>query len=148
MKMSRPPPTAISQWPSGWWRTFPRKAAVMSRLHILIVSLFAVAMGTGIVVGMDLRGTSLIHAASPPRDGHSWLTDQLQLSPEQGEQMKAIWSDLLKGSGQRHMDARKQYQKEREDAVKALLTPDQKAAYDKIQENYSNELAELSRERD
>ena len=116
----------------------------MNRLHMLIISLFTVALGTGIVVGMGITRTP-----SPQRDGgRSWLVEKLQLTPEQSEQIKAVWSDNLKDSWKRHSDAVRQYRKERDDAMVALLTPDQKAAYDKILERYNTEITEMNREQE
>ncbi len=113
----------------------------MNRLHILIVSLFAVAMGTGIVVGMG------VSRVPPPREGHSWLGDQLGLSPDQSAQMRAIWEDV-RGSSKPRNDARMQYRKDRDDALQALLTPEQKAEYAKIIEHYNTQIAELNHQQD
>jgi Spy/CpxP family protein refolding chaperone len=113
----------------------------MSRLHILIISLFTVALGTGIVVGMGMT------RAPAARDGRSWLTDQLNLTPEQSQQMKAVWENV-RGSSKPRNDARMQYRKERDDALQALLTPEQKAAYAKLVEHYNAEIAELNRQQE
>jgi hypothetical protein len=115
----------------------------MSRLHMLIISLFTVALGTGIVVGMGMT-----RAPASPHEGHSWLVDRLQLSPQQSDELKAVWSDNLRDSWKRHSDAVRQYRKERDDAMLALLTPEQKAAYDKIVERYSAEITEMNREQE
>ncbi len=68
----------------------------MNRLHLLIISMFAVALGTGVVVGMGMTRGGMA------RDGRSWLTDQLGLSPDQSAQMKAIWEDVRGSSKPRN----------------------------------------------
>jgi hypothetical protein len=113
----------------------------MSRLHLLIISLFTVALGTGIVVGMGMM------KAPPPREGRSWLEEKLALKPEQSEQMKQIWEGV-RGSSKPRNDTRMQYRKERDDALQALLTPDQKAAYAKMVDHYNAEIAELNKQQE
>jgi hypothetical protein len=111
---------------------------------MLIISLFTIALGTGIVVGMGMT-----RPPAPPHDGsRSWLADKLQLSPEQSDQIMALWSENLHDSWKRRSDTVKQYRKERDDAMMALLTPEQKASYDKIVDRYNGEIAELNREQD
>jgi hypothetical protein len=113
----------------------------MSRMHLLIISLFSVALGTGIVVGMGMTRGPM------PHNDRGWLADQLGLKPEQSEQMKAIWEGV-RGSGKPRNDARMQYRKERDDALQALLTPEQKAAYGKLVDHYNAELAELNKQQE
>jgi Spy/CpxP family protein refolding chaperone len=113
----------------------------MSRMHVLIISLFSVALGTGIVVGMGMN------RAPMPHNDRSWLADQLGLKPEQSEQMKVIWEGV-RGSGKPRNDSRMQYRKERDDALQALLTPDQKAAYAKAVDHYNAEIAELNKQQE
>lgn len=111
---------------------------------MLIISLFTVALGTGIVVGMGMTRSS----AAPHEGPRSWLVDKLQLSPEQSEQIKAVWSDNVHDSWKRRSDAVKQYRKERDDALVALLTTEQKTAYDKILDRYNNEMTDMNREQE
>ncbi len=114
----------------------------MNRFHVLIISLFAIALGTGVVVGMSIA------RAPKPTDRDSWLAQELNLTLAQTDKMRAIWSDMLQGSAQRPSDRRREFQKERDDAVVALLTPAQKPAYDAIVEHYNQEMADLNRERE
>ena len=100
---------------------------------------------------------------APPMDRHSWIAAELDLSPEQSEKMRAIWSDLVPApatstapataptTATRPLDRRHQYQKERDDALAALvatLTPPQRAEYEKIMDRYNNQVADLGRERE
>ena len=116
----------------------------MSRFHTLIIAIFTVALGTGIVVGMGMTRAP----AGPKPAPRSWLVDKLQLSPEQSEKIKAVWSDNLHDSWKRHSDSIKQLRKDRDDALMALLSPEQKASYDKIVTHYNDQVTELNREQE
>jgi Spy/CpxP family protein refolding chaperone len=107
--------------------------------------LFAVALGSGIFIGMHLHQP---HPGERPPQDRSWLADKLDLAPEQREQMRNIWSELAHGPGGRHGDARRQAGKERDDAIATLITPEQKPAYDKIFERFNQQMADMSRERE
>jgi Spy/CpxP family protein refolding chaperone len=80
------------------------------------------------------------------RDGGSFLTRELGLTPDQQHQMKDIWS-AMPALGREHGERRREFQKQRDDAVVALLTPDQRAKYDAIQKDYSDRLAAMQQER-
>src|SRR3569623_1083241 len=94
----------------------------MNRLKFLIACLFAISLGTGIVVGMGVARAPKSHARG------SWLAEELNLTPSQSEEMKTIWSDVSRPS-QGGFERRRQLQRERDDAVQALLTDEQKTAY-------------------
>lgn len=113
----------------------------MSKQIILTIVLFVVALGSGIVVGMNVK-------RGGDREGgeRSFLADELKLTPTQRDQMREIWQEMAHGGARR--DAYRTIQKERDEEVVALLTPDQKAAYDKIQEKATQKIAELNKERD
>ena len=109
-----------------------------------MVGLFVVALGTGVLVGMGWA-----HQVSPHDRTWSWLTEELKLTPEQSEKIKVIWSDMLQGPGSRPGgDARRAAQKERDEAIVAMLTPEQKSTYDKIVDKYSQQVAEINKARD
>lgn len=120
----------------------------MSKQIILTIVLFVVALGSGIVVGVNLK-----HGGGGDRGAQerSLLADELNLTSAQRDQMREIWSAMTRGSGpggaSRH-DSMRQMQKERDDQVVALLTPEQKASYDKIQEHFSQQVADMNHERE
>ncbi|MGN6368712.1 MAG: hypothetical protein ACTHN5_10655 [Phycisphaerae bacterium] len=116
----------------------------MNRLHMLIIAIFTVALGTGFVVGMGITRPTVAH--KPP--GRSWLVEKLQLSPEQGEKIKAVWSQNLHDSWKRRSDAIHQFRKERDDALMSLLSPEQKTAYEKILTHYNDQITELNHEQE
>jgi Spy/CpxP family protein refolding chaperone len=113
----------------------------MNRLKLLIASLFLIALGTGIVVGMGVSRTPKSHERG------SWLSEELNLTPDQSEKIKAIWSDISR-PGQSGFERRRQFQRERDEAVQALLTDKQKADYAAIVDKYNLQLAELNHERE
>jgi hypothetical protein len=113
----------------------------MNRLKILIASLFLIALGTGIVVGMGVSRAPKNH------DRGSWLAEELNLTPDQSEKIKAIWSDISR-PGQSNFDRRRQFQRERDEAVQAMLDEKQKATYAAIVDKYNLQLAELNHERE
>jgi hypothetical protein len=118
---------------------------------LLVIGLFIVAMGSGILVGMNIH--------RPQGEGpheRSWLADELQLSPQQRDQMRAIWSEVLRGPGGgpnagpggRHGDSRRQLYVQRDEAIAALISPEQKPAYDKVIERFNTQMAQMDHERD
>lgn len=115
----------------------------MNKQVVLMICLFVVALGCGIAVGMGISRSIPPHG----RD-HSWLAKELQLTEAQQEQMRGVWSETLRGVGPRQSDRRKQFQKERDEAMVASFTPEQHAAYDKIVAKYNQRLAENNRERE
>jgi hypothetical protein len=107
---------------------------------MLIASLFLIALGTGIVVGMG------VSRSPKAKERGSWLSEELNLTPDQSEKMKSIWSDISRPGG--GFERRRQMQRERDEAVQALLTEEQKAAYTTIVDKYNLQMAELNHERE
>ena len=108
-----------------------------SRLIILIC--FLSAFGAGLCVGV------LWQQPAKAAQDH-WLSE-LNLTPEQREKIKAFWTDAMKNSGwQNQREKREAAQKQREEALNALITPEQKLRYDEIQTNYQKQLETLSQE--
>ncbi len=85
-----------------------------------------------------MRGRSTATAASVSStrtDRVSFLTTQLNLSPDQEEKIHKIWSEVMKNgpaSGQHMSDL----DKERDDSIRAMLSDDQKSKYDQIVQEY------------
>src|SRR3954471_4974795 len=123
----------------------------ISKTRITLVAAFVLALGGGVVLGLA-AGRRPVPAAVPPpatQPGeHSWLADQLNLTTDQREQMKDIWSSLLQGPAQANRDHRRQIEKERDEALVSLLTPEQRVEYDRRMAGYTAQLADLGKERD
>jgi cell division protein ZapA (FtsZ GTPase activity inhibitor) len=102
---------------------------------------FALTLCAGVVVG--LLGSRLPQKSDRP----SYFGDQLGLTSEQSDQMKAIWSDFQKGR-QEIGDKRRKLDQERADAVVALMSEAEKAKYEAIQKDYQQKMQDLGHERD
>jgi uncharacterized membrane protein len=116
----------------------------MNKTSVTILLGFLLMFAAGAVVGMVKT-----HGVFPPPPPHdrSWLGDQLQLSDEQKQQMQQIWADAVPHNRDQAMEKRRALQKQRDDAVRALLTPAQQTKFDKIVEQYEAAQADLQKER-
>lgn len=107
----------------------------MARIKSILIIAFLVVFAAGLMVGM-VRGRSTATAViNAHPDRASFLTAQLNLTPDQEEKMHKIWSEVMKngpGGGQ-HVG---ELDKERDDAIRAMLSEDQKSRYDQIVHEY------------
>ncbi len=122
----------------------------MSRQLLLTVLVFVVALGSGLVIGMNLqRGGD-----SPRPRGRSWLADELKLTSQQREQMKTIWEAMVPGGSgresweRRQSDTRRRLYKERDEAVAALVPAEKKADYEKVLARVEQQMADMRREQE
>jgi len=96
-------------------------------------------------VGIESR-----RATAPPKtrsdrcDG--WLAAELNLTPEQREQLKAIWSETASRGGHDREDRRRQLYRERDAAIVALIRPEDKPRYEEILKSHAEQVAALDRE--
>jgi Spy/CpxP family protein refolding chaperone len=115
----------------------------MSKAGTTIIVGFALAMGAGVVVGV----AAARHPQPVSADGF-WLSNELHLSPQQHEQMRAIWSQVTDRTGPNFGERRRQLQKERDESIVQILTDEQKQRYDAAVQNYTAKLADLNKERE
>jgi Spy/CpxP family protein refolding chaperone len=113
----------------------------MTKTKILLVVVFLVTFAAGAVAGR-LAWQS---GHRPP--GPSFLAAELNLTGEQREQMHNIWSEAMGEGGRRQWDQRKVLGQERDAAIAALMTPEQKLQYEKILLDYTRKLDEQGQER-
>lgn len=126
----------------------------MTPLKLMFIPMVALIFGAGLIVG-KITARVPVAAGDPPTSrpttrpdrSPSWLHDQLGLTAEQRVQMDAIWKDVREQVG-RSYERRRQLDREREQAVLSLLTPEQKAKHDAILAANKARRAELDRERD
>lgn len=112
----------------------------VARARAVIVLAFLLALGAGVVVGiaadrrvpLPIAPAPVTPTPAPPPAPRSWLKDELKLTPEQEEQMRAIWSDAMRGPGKSAAEDRWKLQRERDAKILKLLTPEQKAEYDRL----------------
>jgi len=123
----------------------------ISKTRFTLVAAFVLALGGGVVLGLAAARRPVPPTTTPPsaKPGeHSWLADQLDLTTDQRERMKDIWSTLVQGPAQANRDRRRQVEKERDEALVSLLTPEQRAEYDRRMAGYTAQLADLGKERE
>jgi len=116
----------------------------MTKTKLILVISFLVTFVAGGAVGLVVRRS----AQTPPR--RPSLSRELDLTSEQREQMRKIWSEVMSNSGRQPYQSRREIRKERDEAIEALFTEEQKSQYQQIIEQYtakSDELAEQRRER-
>jgi len=116
---------------------------------VLLFAAFVLALAAGVSGGMLLARLPATHpeggdaataAASP-------LAAELALTPQQSEDMRRVWEGVRETSQQCYEDGRR-LQKDRDDALVALLTDEQKVKFEKISREYAEQFAELNRKRD
>lgn len=116
----------------------------ISKVIQVLVIVFIVALGSGIVIGKKFP-----MATKPDSHERSRLSDELKLNDDQREKMRNIWQEVVRGgSRQGGFDRRRQLAKERDEAIAAIMTKEQKPAYDAVLATYSQQVAELSKERE
>jgi cell division transport system permease protein len=87
----------------------------MTRNKVLLLVCFLVAFAAGIAAG------NLIAAKrEPPRRHHSFLKEELKLTPEQQEQMGKIWSEVTEAPMKQYREQRQAAADERDKALAAL----------------------------
>jgi Spy/CpxP family protein refolding chaperone len=128
----------------------------MHRLKLLIVVAFMLVFAAGWSLGtamerahyssMSAPTTQPIHRQHPPQDG-SWLKRELGLSADQDAKIREIWAPLASARG-KYMDQWQQINRDRDDAVRNLLSADQKVAMDSIYSEAEAEQAALEGRRD
>jgi Spy/CpxP family protein refolding chaperone len=123
-------------------------------IKLVIILGFALSFAAGMVIGSY---PALVHtapanpvpvAATAPVETRSrgWLSAQLGLTAEQRQQLNRIWSDTAReGRGERD-ERRRQYRRERDEAIAELVPSARLAEYDEIINTYSERVAELERE--
>jgi Spy/CpxP family protein refolding chaperone len=106
---------------------------------------FLIAFAAGVVVGMSPRPHAAATATRPSRHG-GWLATELNLSPQQQEQLNSIWSETARSGGHDRDDRRRQLFKQRDEAIVSLIRPEDKPRYDEILKKQSEQMAALDRE--
>jgi Spy/CpxP family protein refolding chaperone len=115
----------------------------MTRLLVIIG--FATAFAAGFVVGREHRSKPPVPTTRPSR--HGWLANELNLTPEQQKQLRAIWSTMEPGDGGSREDRRPLLTEERDKAIAGLVRPEDRSRYESILQDYAEKTAALKRER-
>ena len=124
----------------------------MTKVKATLLVCFVLALSAGAVLGFAAarRVDPPAQAAGKPAEAQrsSWLSDQLNLTPAQGEQIRTIWQQVMSEQGRANSERRRALEKERDGALLGLLTDEQREEYDRLMKQYEAQMAELGRERD
>ena len=121
---------------------------------IVVIIGFIVAFAAGVMVGNrdarkgeDANATPTTTAPTTrPGRGGSWIASELGLTSEQRQAMDKIWSEMAgRGRGENE-EKRRQFRRERDEAIAALIRPEDKEKLEQIGAEYSEKLAALDRE--
>lgn len=115
------------------------------KTRILVIAGFVVAFAAGWAVGMKWRGTDSPSSTRSERH-NGWLAAELKLSPEQKEQLREIWSETARRGRRERMDRRRQATRERDEAIAALIRPEDKPRYEEILKQYAEQSGQQDRE--
>jgi Spy/CpxP family protein refolding chaperone len=102
---------------------------------------FLLALGAGALLGVNIGRTV------PPHGRHSWMAEELSLTPQQQGQMREIWSQAMQKTDPSFGERRHALLRERDEAIAELISPEQQAAYDKIIADYEIKKEALDQER-
>ena len=123
----------------------------MTKLVVIIG--FVVSFAAGLIVGIESRQTSIASttpgtATTRPSHGPGpgILAAEWNLTPQQQEAMKQIWSEMAKHGRGEQEDHRRQLRTERDDAIASLIRVEDKEKYDQIRKNYSDQTAAMDKE--
>ena len=116
----------------------------MAKIFLIIG--FLVAFGAGVVVGPKIWHQAAAAPTTRPSHQGGWLTTELNLTPDQQEQMKKIWSDTAHRGNREQEDRRRQFRKDRDDAIAALINPQDREKYDQVLKAYAERNAAMDRE--
>ena len=94
-------------------------------MGIVLVLMFVLALGAGRSGRQAVIAPPTI--SNVPTEGGT-LSDQLHLSPDQREKMQKIWEKVA-ATSQECIEGAKRVQKEQDDALMEMLTPEQRPRY-------------------
>jgi hypothetical protein len=117
-----------------------------AKSRLLVVLVFAIALLGGGAAGMLAARYASNRLASVPIVNAS-LSEQLQLTPVQQEQMRIIWQ-AMRDRATAFYDQGQAIEQERQDAYMQLLTDDQKKQYAKIHDGYLQKYTNLQATRE
>jgi len=113
----------------------------MTKTRLIVFVCFCAAFAAGVAVGV-----ALTRAGTKPRR-RSWLGRELNLTAEQKGRMREIWSEEMGTSRPKQGEQRRKIREERDEAIRGLLTEDQKAQYEEVMQRYARSSAALDEAR-
>ncbi len=113
----------------------------MSKGLIILTLAFIVTFAAGVTGGLVVR------KSAPPPAHKSWLTEELSLTPEQQEKMRAIWQPPDRQHMSQSFEQMRAIREERDKAILDLLTAEQRTRYDEIVKEASEKMDAMAAER-
>jgi len=113
----------------------------MSKTRVIVVICFLATFAAGMVAGVALTRRD---RHEPRRQRRPWIEKELNLTGEQREKMREIWSEVMGKLREYQRDQRQALQQERDEAIQNLLSVQQRAEYAQIREIYARESAALN----
>ena len=120
---------------------------------VVVILGFLVAFGAGLVIGLNVRregGARIADKNATTRSGGrgsggpgGFLAAHLNLTHEQRKQMDKIWSEAVGRGPWEHDKKRRQFRDERDEAIAALVRPEDYDKYDAVLKAYSERLTNL-----
>lgn len=108
----------------------------MTRSIIIVGFLCAFAAGFALNLGWSQQPPPAAERPDRPDRG-SWLAEQLDLSPDQQEQMKEIWSDTASRGNRQQWEQRRNLREQRDQAIAALIRDEDRPAYEQLLADYA-----------
>lgn len=118
----------------------------MNKVRSLIVLMFLSAFAAGVCAALVAK--TPVKQPQERGGGPSFLTAELDLSKSQQEEMMKIWGGMMdRNQWQKDGEQRRQYQKQRDDAIRQLIPADKRAEVDKINETFAVQMTEMGEQR-
>ncbi len=121
--------------------------AIRNKTTAVLMAVFVLALAAGVVAGTLVSRLPVGGGSAVPLEARSPLTDRLRLNETQRDQMRGIWEDVRKLSAQCLVDGQRA-QKDRDDQIFKILTPEQKVQWDVINTQFAGKLKALSEQRE
>jgi Spy/CpxP family protein refolding chaperone len=117
----------------------------MNRSQLIIsltfVGLFVAGGVSALVV--DRYVSDAVRPEPERRGPRSFVGDKLDLTPDQHEKMREIWSNLREQQSALMSEGRRAIQQQRDEQLRSVLTAGQQKQFDDINANYEARMAEL-----
>lgn len=111
----------------------------------IVIICFLVAFAAGLTVGSQNRQPPGEARKTPDRC-KGWLATELNLTPAQQDQLHRIWSETATVGGRDREERRRQLWQERDEAIAALIRPEDKARYEETISHYRDRMYALDNE--
>lgn len=102
----------------------------MTKAKLILILAFVLTLAAGATLGVVIDRSMRGH------DRGSHLAKRLNLTPEQQKRMREIWSETLRASRESLHGRREELRQQREEAVRQLLTEQQRERYREIRSEY------------